>query len=94
MKRLVHSFSQNYALFLHNSKLYKGCLFPLTSQAKLKDLKTTLKGEISMVNKVEVIIVSTSPLPPVLHGFRLSTAKAGKTNSYTAVEVSSREIVD
>ncbi len=39
-----------------------------------------------MLNKIEVRLVSHSPLPPALHGFRLSDRMTDRTNTHSVID--------
>ncbi|WP_440952693.1 hypothetical protein [Methanococcoides sp. FTZ1] len=47
-----------------------------------------------MVNKIEVRVVSASPLPHALHGFRLSDGTVEKTNAHSVLENSARRAAE
>jgi hypothetical protein len=47
-----------------------------------------------MVNKIEVRVVSASPLPHSLHGFRLSDGTVEKTTAHPAIESSARRVAE
>ncbi|MGM0771330.1 MAG: hypothetical protein ACQESU_06965 [Halobacteriota archaeon] len=47
-----------------------------------------------MVNKIEVRVVSASPLPHALHGFRLSDGTVEKTSAHPVIESSTRKVAE
>lgn len=47
-----------------------------------------------MVNKIEVRVVSASPLPHVLHGFRLSDGRVEETKTHASLESSTRKVAE
>lgn len=47
-----------------------------------------------MVNKIEVRVVSASPLPHALHGFRLSDGVVDKNTAHPVIESSARKVAE
>ncbi|WP_156145991.1 hypothetical protein [Methanococcoides methylutens] len=47
-----------------------------------------------MVNKIEVRVVSASPLPHALHGFRLSDGTVEETTAHPVIESSARRAAE
>jgi hypothetical protein len=47
-----------------------------------------------MVNKIEVRVVSASPLPHSLHGFRLSDGTVEESNAHPLIESSARRAAE
>ncbi|WP_167879530.1 hypothetical protein [Methanococcoides sp. NM1] len=47
-----------------------------------------------MVNKIEVRVVSASPFPHALHGFRLSDRTVEEHNAHYVLESSARKVAE
>ena len=70
---------------------------PIATGAKGKKESNIIfktKGETTMVNKIEVRVVSASPLPHALHGFRLSDGTVEETTAHPAVKSSARRAAE